>query len=151
MRVYSSYWNAFECLVDAVNILRPRKKITRQEKQEIIDQIVASNAGKITPALIETCYKSVINLGFVSKAKHALKVCFEEEADEYINECFQLKQKKDRLYEIRNSINHGSVDAENPNELIRISSRRGKLWMIVWRIFGRLIYFPAPIDIKSSM
>ncbi len=78
LRVYSSYWNAFECLVEAVNILRPRKKLTKAEKQEIIDQIVdKKNSGKLTPALIEACYKSVINPGFVSKATHALEVCFE--------------------------------------------------------------------------
>jgi len=150
LRVYSSYWNAFECLVEAVNILRPRKKLTKFEKQEAIDKIVDKNSGKLTPALIEACYKSIVNPGFVSKATHALEVCFENKAVEYINECFRLKQKKDRLYEIRNSINHGSVDAENPNELIRISSRRGKLWMIVWRIFGRLISFPAPVDSKPN-
>jgi hypothetical protein len=150
LRVYSAYWNAFECLVEAVNILRPPKKLTKSEKQKIIDQIVAKNSGKLTPALIDACYKSVINPGFVLKATHALEVCFEKEAVDYINECFRLAQKKDRLYEIRNSINHGNVDAENPHELIRISSRMSRLWMIVWRMFGRLISFPAPLDSKLN-
>lgn len=150
LRVYSAYWNAFECLVEAVNILRPRKKLTKAEKQQIIDKFADNNFGKFTPALIDECYKSVVNPGFVSKAMHALTVCFEKEAQDYISECFRLESKKDRLYEIRNSINHGSVDAENPHELIWISSRMTRLWMIVWRMFGRLILFPAPLDSKLN-
>ena len=70
-------------------------------------------------------------------------------ADRYIVECFRLKNRKDRLYDIRNAISHGEVDAENPEELIRIEARRMRLWMIVFGMFGRLVPFRAPSDRPS--
>ncbi len=146
LRVYSAYWNAFECLVEAVNIIRPRPTLSKSEKQQLIDQIINKNPGKLTPQIIQECYKDVVNPGFIAKASHALIVCFNEEAEAYINECFKLSEKRDRLYEIRNAINHGNIDAENPYELIRVESRLRRLWMIIWRIFGKLIPFSAPLD-----
>ena len=144
LRIYSAYWNAFECLVEAVNIIKPRNKRSKKEKQQLIYRLVENNSGKLTPKIIEECYKEVVNPGFVAKASHALTICFEEKAESYINECFRLAEKNNRLYEIRNAINHGNIDAENPNELIRVESRINELWMIVWRMFGKLIPFPAP-------
>ena len=91
-----------------------------------------------------------MNPGLVGKASHALRVCFGDDADEYIKECFLLADKGDRLYDIRNAINHGEVDAENPKELIRIESRLSRLWLIVWGMFGRIIPFSAPVDSKPN-
>jgi hypothetical protein len=87
-----------------------------------------------------------VNPSFVGEASPALRVCFEEEADHYIRECFTLPRRQDRLYDIRNAINHGDIDAENANELLRVESRLHRLWMIIWRMFGRLVPFPAPMD-----
>lgn len=82
--------------------------------------------------------------GFVGRASHALRMCFPNEAETYITECFKAKPDSEQLYDIRNAINHGRVDAENPDELIRIESRLHLLWLIVWLMFGRLVRFPAP-------
>ena len=87
----------------------------------------------------------------VGKASHALKECFGDEADKYIEECFRLSVQKERLYDIRNAINHGEVDAENPEELIRIESRLSRLWLIVWGMFGCIIPFSAPVDSKPRI
>jgi hypothetical protein len=91
-----------------------------------------------------------VNPGFVGKASHALRECFPNEAETYIDECFKAEDRRKRLYDIRNAINHGEVDAENPDELIRIESRLKLLWMIVWRMFGRIVPFPAPVDPFST-
>jgi hypothetical protein len=48
----------------------------------------------------------------------------------------------------RNAINHGEIDAENPEELARLNARASRLWMIVWRMFGCFIPFGAPMDSK---
>ena len=88
----------------------------------------------------------MVNPGFVGKAQHALTICCNEGANSYIDECFGLADKRNRLYEIRNAINHGSIDAENPKELMRIESRLRKLFFIVWRMFEMLIHFPFPAD-----
>jgi len=149
LRVYTAYWNAFECLVEAVNILRPQRELSKSEKQQRIDDFV-SQRSKLTPRDIEKCYHDIVNPGFVGKASHALRECFGGDGDTYINECFKLADKDDRLYDIRNAINHGKVDAENLEELLRIESRLRRLWMIVWSMFGRIVPFPAPVDSKLN-
>lgn len=55
-----------------------------------------------------------------------------------------------RLYDIRNAINHGDIDAENPTEILRVESRLRRLWMIVWRMFGLFVPFPAPADSRLT-
>jgi hypothetical protein len=117
LRLYTGYWNAFECLVEAVCLLRPQSKLRRAEKQTGIDAFVAERNGKLDAAAISECYKAFVDPGFVAKASHALKVCFPQRADQYVVECFRMKPEQDRLYNIRNAINHGDVDADNPNEL----------------------------------
>lgn len=146
LRLHSAYWNAFECLVYAVNMLHPSIETTKLEKQQRIDEYFAEHTDKPTAQDIEWCYRHIVNPGFRSPASHALQVCFDSNSDKYIEECFNLLPERDRLYNIRNAINHGEVDAENPEELIRIESRFSKLFLIVFGMFGRLIPFPAPVD-----
>jgi hypothetical protein len=149
LRVYSAYWNAFECLVEAVNILRPRSSPSKSEKQAKIDHFVQQRGGRLTAADVQDCYQNLVNPGFVGKASHALKVCFGNDGDSYAKECFRLSSQKDRLYDIRNAINHGDIDAENPNELLRVQARLRRLWMIIWRMFGCFVPFPTPVDSKE--
>lgn len=146
LQVFSAYWNAFECLVEAVESLRPRKKLTRNEKEELITDLFERSGKKLNADFVEKAYREIVNPGFKAKATHALEICFGENATHYIQECFELSDENNRLYNIRNSINHGEVDAENPEELIRIDSRLSQLWIIIWGMFGRMIPFPAPLD-----
>jgi hypothetical protein len=146
LRLYSSYWNAFECLVEAVIAIRPMPKSDRKSKQELLDGFISERKGRLTLRDVQDCYQQIVNLGFVGKAAHALQVCFGAEASQYVDECFRLPDKKNRLYDIRNAINHGAIDAEHPEELLRVESRLRRLWMINWRIFGLLTPFPAPLD-----
>lgn len=150
LRIYSAYWNAFECLIEAVLIIRPKPKSSKLEKQAAIDTFMSQKSGQLTTTDIIYCYKQIVDTGLVGKADYVFKICFPEHAELYINECFKIKPNKDRLYNIRNAINHGSIDAENMQELLHVEARLHKLWMIVWRLFGRLIKFPAPAECDSS-
>ncbi|WP_447970139.1 hypothetical protein [Nitrospira sp. M1] len=147
LRIYSAYWNAFECLVEAVEIIKPQQKLSRIEKQAALDNILLREyGGKVTPAYIQRAYKEIVDPGLPTKAAHALEVCFGSSASHYIYECFRRPDETNRLYNIRNAINHGMVDDENPDELLRVESRLSKLWIIIWRMFACLIPFPGPID-----
>ncbi|HEY3383478.1 MAG TPA: hypothetical protein VGK32_17050 [Vicinamibacterales bacterium] len=146
LRVYAGYWNAFECLVEAVCLLRPQPTLGKAEKQAGIDAFVAVRKGKLDAAAISECYKQFVDAGFVAKASHALRVCFPERADQYIVECFRMKPEQDRLYNIRNAINHGDVDADDPNELLRVEDRHSRLWMIVFGMLGLIIPIDRPRD-----
>lgn len=150
LRIYSAYWNAFECLVEAVGLIRPQQKLTRLEKQAEIDGFLRHRGGKLTAEDVQDCYYRIVNPGFVGKTSHALRVCFGEQGDEYAEECFRSQNRHDRLYDIRNAINHGEIDAENPSELLRVEAKLRRLWIIVWGMFGRVVPFPAPVDSKRA-
>ncbi len=98
----------------------------------------------ITAQHIDELYRSVVNPGFVGKAKHALSVCFEKVADDYIYECFDRPYRRNRLYEIRNAINHGEIDAENPEEKMRIDSRLHLLNLMLLQLFARIVPYSSP-------
>jgi hypothetical protein len=134
LRVYAGYWNAFECLVEAVCLTKPVPKLSPVEKQRAIDKLIAGK--QVDAATIVKCYHEVVNPGFIGKARHALSVCFGDRADRYFDQCFRVKPEQDRLYQIRNSIDHGSIDADNPRELARISGRQRLLWEIVFIMLG---------------
>lgn len=146
LRVYAGYWNAFECLVEAVCLLRPQPKLGGAEKQAGINAFVVERKGKLDASAISECYKAFVDPGFVAKASHALKVCFLERADQYFVECFKMKPEQDRLYNIRNAINHGDVDADNLSELLRVEDRHRRLWMIVFGMLGLIIPIDRPMD-----
>lgn len=144
LRVYSAYWNVFECLVDAICLVLPMPRPSRDRKQALLDGFIKSRKGRLTPRDIQDCYQQVVSPGLVGKASHVLGLCFGDEADAYIHECFRLPDEDNRLYNIRNAINHGDIDAENPEELARVDARLHLLWLMVWRMFGRLIPFGSP-------
>jgi hypothetical protein len=123
---FAGYWNAFECLVEAVSIVRPSGRTTLGEKQAQIEQFLADHGGKLTPADVMELNR-IVDPGFRDKASYALRQWLPDKADQYIYECFEVKPDKDRLYQIRNAINHGDFDASNLEELIRIQDKQLRL------------------------
>jgi len=86
----------------------------------------------------------IVDPRFRGRASYALRQCFPDKADQYIYECFEAKPDKDRLYQIRNDINHGDIDASNPEELIKVQDKQLRLWMIVFGMLGQIIPIPTP-------
>jgi hypothetical protein len=148
LRVYSSYWIAFECLVEAVNKAVPRPTFPRKRNKSKSTICFSSVRVTSPPTIFRSVDKNIVNPGFVGMVKHALTVCFKADGDRYAEECFHLLPYADRLYDIRNAVNHRGIDAENPTELVRVDARIHRLWMIVWRMFGYFIPFPVPVDQK---
>jgi hypothetical protein len=148
-QVYAGYWNAFECLVDAVCILVPQPRVSKLEREEEIASFLASRNGKPSLADIQVCFRKYVDGGFVTKASHALRACFGGKSDGYIWECFEIKPAKERLYNIRNSINHGEIDTDSLSEFIRVSDKNHRLWAIVFGMLGLLLPVHRPLDSRS--
>lgn len=146
LKTFANYWNAFEILVEVYCLIRPMQKLSKSEKQNLLNDFIQKKGGVLSPSDIQECYKKIVDPGFTAKASHALKTCFPQNADRYITECFKSTERSDRLYAIRNAINHGDIDALDLNELFRVESKLIRLWMIVWNMFGRLISFSVPED-----
>jgi hypothetical protein len=151
LKTYVGYWNAFECLVDAIDLLVPQQKSSKSYKQQLLTDFFATLSSTPTLGDIEKCYRTIINPGLRGKASYALKQCFGAEAQAYIDECFEGTNQHDSLYQIRNAINHGDFDAENPEQRARLEAHLPRLWKIVWRMFGCIVPFPAPADSRLTL
>lgn len=146
LRVYAGYWNAFECLVDATCLVMPQSKMTKQQKLDGIAQFIADHEGKPDVDALTECYRSFVDSGFVAKASHAMRACVPERADGYIVECFRISPKQERLYAIRNAINHGDIDSDSLQELALVDDKGDRLKRIVLGMLGRFLPFSYPVD-----
>lgn len=145
-QLYSGLWNAFECLIEAVMIVRPLAKHNQKQKQELVDEYLRQLGRNPTYNDIGQCYREYINPSFKVRATHAIKEAFQEYADRYVRECFSHTDKKDRLYDIRNAINHGTIDPDNMDDVYRVNSRLNILWLMVLRMFGRIFPLAVPAE-----
>ena len=151
LRMYVGYWNAFECLVEAVCMLAPQTNMSTKDKVAGINKFLADHQGAMDITKFTECYRTYVDPGFVAKASHALRILFPESAGGYsckgyIDECFRMKPKNQRLYDVRNAINHGTIATEDFNELSRVDDRLNRLSLMVLGMFGRLIRFRYPLD-----
>ncbi len=146
LKIYAGYWNAFECLVEAFLECKPMPKLSRSEKQSRIDAVVEAKGGKLAATDIEDLYRTLINVGLRGKARHVFTNFLPHDADRYMFECFESPIRMNRLYDIRNAINHGTIDFSDQDELMRIRPRLLQLKFIVLRMFGLLIPVRTPAD-----
>ena len=66
-KMFSARWNAFENVVEAVQILSPMDKFTKDQKKEKIAKYVEAKDGKLTAGDIEEIYRCVVDPGFKAK------------------------------------------------------------------------------------
>lgn len=143
LAVYAGYWNAFECLVEGVNTILPIRRLTRTEKNDEINQRVASANGVFDVSMINDLYHEIVHRGLREKASHAIRQCIGDQATEFIAEAFDYAPHEHGLYAIRNSINHGTVDIHDPETVMLVDSRFSSLYMLVRLMFNGLLRLNA--------
>lgn len=153
LRTFTAYWSAFECLVAAVTAFRPMTKRTKQGKQKAIDDLLDAWRPKdeTIPTLDRervTKLYQIVNPGLSVRTEYVFKVLFGDDAQvkKYMDQCFSRSDKLNRLYQVRNDISHGNIDASDLRELIRVEARVNELWLIVWGMFGMLVQLSTPAD-----
>ena len=146
LRLYAGYWNALECLVEAVCLMQPASKMKKHEKQEGIIQFLANKGQNIDASSLRECYRLFVDPGFVAKASHALRVSCLRRASGYINECFTTNPARERLNGVRNAINHGEIDGDDLLEMIKVAGKFQRLRMIVLGMLRYFIPFSYPLD-----
>lgn len=128
---YLAYWNALECLTEAVCDRRnPPETLTKLEKDKAIQEYEAKHQ-TLTSGDIDKLYNEVVNPGLPRLIRHALTVCFGVVGEQYYAECFTRKPKYSRLYQVRNDIAHGNIVEYDLNARLRVETAQGRLWMIV--------------------
>ncbi|MDP1714837.1 MAG: hypothetical protein Q8L41_08835 [Anaerolineales bacterium] len=136
--LYSSYWNAFECLIDVACNLIPPKKLSKADKAKQIQQYVSALPKPLELEVedILHCYNSIVNLGFPHKAHHVFSLMIDKETGERLySECFTKQPETDRLYKIRNDIDHGNITEYDMPTRIRVLNGLERLREIVLPLF----------------
>jgi len=150
LAVYAGYWNAFECLVEAADALAPRARLPRAAKVEAINARLAQTGGSLTPGDIAALYREVVDPGLRPKAEHALHLCVGDKAEHCAKECFDYEPVDRGLYAIRNSINHGTVDVDDPETAMIIEARFPELWSLVFSMLGGVLQLNLRQKASSS-
>jgi len=153
LRTFTAYWSAFECLVAAVTADHPMSKPTKPERQKAIDDLLDAWRTNDDPCPTlnrerVTKLNQIVDPGLPVRSEHVFKVLFSDDAQvrKYMDQCFRRSDEQNRLYQVRNDISHGNIDASDLRELIRVEARVIELWLIVWGMFGRLVPFSTPAD-----
>lgn len=139
LAVYAGYWNAFELLVSAANLIIPRRKLSPADKANIIRTDLLKAGANIGAPHIETLYRKVVDPGLRAEAEHALRTCMPDQADHFLIQCFKYQPSRQGLYRIRNAINHGTVDVDDPEMEMMVSARFPELWRLVFSMLGGLV------------
>lgn len=132
--IYSSYWNAFECLVELICDIVPPRTLSRTQKVQNVAKFF-QNRRQPTPADVEFCYQTYVNPGLPKRARHALAVVFGPVGEQYYEECFRKQPEQDRLYQIRNDINHANIVEFNLDDRLRVENGLYRLQIIVLNMF----------------
>ena len=142
--VFAGYWNAFECLVDAATNLVPPCRPTREQKvQTIRDRL--QRLGAVGPDDIAALYRDVVDPGFRAKAEHAVRACAGERAENFITHCFYHDPVDQGLYAIRNAINHGTVNVDDPETVMVLGARFPELCRLVFTMLSGVLILNATL------
>lgn len=144
--IYSAYWNAFECLVEVVGDLVPLPSSSPSQKAKEVAEFFQRLSGTPTPGDVETCYRLHVNPGLPKRARHALALVFGLLGEQYFHICFQQKPKQNRLYQIRNDINHANIVEFNLDDRLRVENGLHRLHFIVLNMFFVLTQQPIMLD-----
>lgn len=142
---YLSYWNAFECLTEAVCDRWKPEKLTTDEKNKVIHDYEAKHQ-PLTSKDINKLYNEVVNLGLRGLVKHALTICFSVVGAQYYAECFTKHPKDSRLYQVRNDIAHGNIVEYDLESRLRVEGAHPRLWMIVTNMLALLTQQSIALD-----
>ncbi|MBL8384849.1 MAG: hypothetical protein JNM90_17325 [Burkholderiales bacterium] len=140
-------WNAFECLVEAICLLKPMPEASRQQQLEGMRALLAARGAAVTQADVARAYHEFVAPGFEARACHALGVCFGAEAEALIERCFRRRPERERLANLRDAIASGGVDIHTLKERVRIENRHLRLVYIVFGMLARLVPVVRPRDL----
>lgn len=129
---YTAYWNCLEILCGVSG--------SKSNQGKDIDNKIETylkNKKKITSGHILHCYNNFVNYSIKEQMKDALKnMMGDEQASEVIYQCFEIKPEEERLYQIRNDINHGNIRENSGKDYENIYFRRMLLWDIVFTLIN---------------
>lgn len=130
---FTAYWNCLEILC-GVSGSKSNQGETTDKKIEAY----LKNKKKITAGHIIHCYNNFVNYSIKEQMKNALKTMLgDEQASQIIYQCFEIKPDEDRLYQIRNDINHGNIRENSGRDYEKVNYRGMVLHHIVFTLINQ--------------
>lgn len=138
---YTAYWNCLEIMC-SVSGNKIKKGTTVDEQiQGYLNSKKSIRAGDILH-----CFNNFVNYSIAQQMKDALKdLIGEEQGTECIYQCFEIKPENNRLYQIRNDINHGNIRENSAEDYQRVYLRGMLLEHIVMAALCAKLKYPISI------
>ena len=147
---YTANWNCLEILCGVSG----SKLNTGPEVDEAVQNYLRG-VKKIAAGNILECYNKFVNYSIARQMKDALDSMKigQEQGKQLVYQCFEIVPQEDRLYLIRNDINHGNIRENSPQDLERVYLRGLLLSRVVWALLYYKLGYPGPmesLDINES-
>ena len=138
---YTAYWNCLEILCGVAG-----NKINKGPSIDAQIQEYLKGKEIITAGNISEFYNRFVNYSIKEQMKDALKdMLGDDQAPQIIYQCFEISPEKDRLYQIRNDINHGNIRENSGIDYHRVHSRGALLLHIVMTLIHQRLGHPISI------
>jgi hypothetical protein len=138
---YTAYWNSLEILCGVA-----ASKINKGEDVDKKVQTYLAGKSKIKAGHILECYNQYVNYSIAKQIKDALAgMLGDEQAEQMVYQCFEILPDEDRLYQIRNDINHGNIKENSAADYQRVHTRCILLSHVVMTILNGRLGHPISI------
>jgi hypothetical protein len=143
---YTAYWNCLEIMCNVAG-----SKVHKGAEADDAIQKYLKGKDKIKAGHILHCYNNFVNYSIKEQMKDALKdLIGEEQASQVTCQCFEIKPEEDRLYQIRNDINHGNIRENSGPAYERVYFRGMLLWNIVMELLYRKLGHPISVGMNIN-
>jgi len=140
---YTAHWNCLEILCNVSG-----GKINKGPEVDEAIQNYLKGKKEIKAGHILECYNRFVSYSIKSQMKDALKnMLGEEQANQLVYQCFEILPEKDRLYQIRNDINHGNISENSAQDHERVYLRG----MLLSNVVMTLLYHKLGHPVSTGM
>jgi hypothetical protein len=136
---YAAYWNCLEILCNVSGgKINKGKEVDEAIPSYLKDKIKIVNGEiqwKVKSGHILHCYNKFVSNSIVQQMRDELqKMVGGPEASQIIHHCFEVSPERNRLYQIRNDINHGNIRENSAEDYERVYLRGILLSHIVMKL-----------------
>jgi len=143
---YTAYWNCLEILCNVSGSKTREEEVTNRQIESYF-----KNKKKITAGHILDCYNRFVNYSIKEQMKDVLnRMMGNEQASQVIYQCFEIKPEEERLYQIRNDINHGNIRENSGKDYERVYFRVMLLSDIVLTLVNQNLGNPVSLGMTIN-
>jgi hypothetical protein len=124
--------------------------LSRDQKAKAINDRLAKTGGSLDPSDIAALYRNVVDPGLRPKVEHALNLCIPDHVEYFMKQCYDHEPADRGLYAIRNAINHGTVDVNDPETAMIFAARFPELSKLVFLMVRGVLLLNIKVHLKSQ-